>query len=350
MAKAKKLSSGAWRVQVYAGKGPNGKAKYISITRETEKEADFAALEYQLSRKKHNRNSVENKTLREAIDIYIENRDAILSPSTIREYRQTQRNALQGLMDIPLRKITQEMIQREINIEARTKAPKTVRNIHGLLSGVFREYLPNFQLTTKLPQKKKTTLYIPDIDTVNKIIQCATGTRMEVPILLAVCLGLRRSEILGLQWKNVDFKANTILINEAIVIGEDGNPVSKAPKSYAGTRKLQIPEILLRALKEKKETAESKYIVEMTGSTIYKAFRVLLSENDLPEMRFHDLRHVTASIMLALNVPNKYAAERMGHASENMLKNVYQHTLKSEEEKINQVINNFFSNNIKIEE
>ncbi len=347
MAKAKRLPSGAWRVQVYAGKSSSGKAKYISITRDTEKEANFAALEYQLAHEKRGRITPERMTLSQAIDRYIESRDAILSPSTIREYRQTQRNALKGLMDVPLHKLTQEMIQREINAEARVKAPKTVRNIHGVLSGVLREYYPEFRLTTKLPQKTKPKIYIPDFDTVNQIIAAARETRIEIPVLLAVCLGLRRSEILGLRRENVNFKNKTIRIDEAIVIGADGNPTSKDPKSYAGNRIVPMPDIVCTALeKEIAANPDNDHIVSMSGAMIYKIFKRILKQNNLPDMRFHDLRHVNASVMLALNVPNKYAAERMGHASENMLKNVYQHTVSSEFEKINQRINMFFDENL----
>ena len=349
MAKAKKLPSGAWRVQVYNGKNAAGKAQYVSITRDTEKEANFAALEFQLSRDKRGRNTPEKLTLREAIDRFIESRDAVFSPSTIREYRQTQRNALPGIMDVPLQKLNQEMIQREINAEARVKAPKTVRNIHGLLSAVLKEYLPDFRLTTKLPQKKKTELVIPSMDEVNNIISAAQGTDVEIPILLAVCLGLRRSEILGLRWSDVNFKAKTVRIAKAIVLDEDNTPREKDPKTYAGNRTVPMPDILVTALEKAKETATADHIITLSGEGIYKRFKKILKENDIPDMRFHDLRHMNASVMLALGIPNKYAARRMGHSTENMLRTVYQHTFQSEEEKMNERINSFFNEHIKSE-
>lgn len=348
MAKAKRLASGAWRVQVYAGKDANGKNKYISITRDTEKEANFAALEYQLGREKRRRTTTENMTLREAIGRYIESRDAILSPSTVREYRQMQRNALQGLMDVPLNKLTQEMIQREINSEARRKAPKTVHNIHGILSGVLKEYIPDFRLTTKLPQKTKTQIYIPDMEQVNQIISAARGTDIEIPILLAICLGLRRSEILALKWDDIDFDKRTVTISKALVLGENSQPFEKVPKTYAGNRAVAMPDILFNALKEKStDTDGDARIIAMDGAALYKRFKKILKTNNIPDMRFHDLRHVNASIMLALNIPNKYAAERMGHSTENMLKNVYQHTIRSEAQKIDNRINSFFAEHIK---
>lgn len=62
----------------------------------------------------------------------------------------------------------------------------------------------------------------------------------------------------------------------------------------------------------------------------------------LKHYRFHDLRHVQASVMLMLNVPDKYAMERMGHASTNMLKNVYQHTMKSKSEEVADKVDQYF--------
>ena len=58
--------------------------------------------------------------------------------------------------------------------------------------------------------------------------------------------------------------------------------------------------------------------------------------------RFHDLRHINASVMLALGVPNKYAQERMGHATDNMLKTVYQHTMSAEQAAVAQKVDDYF--------
>ncbi len=350
MAKAKQLPSGSWRVQVYTGRDAKGKAKYLSITCDTEDEANYAALAYRLGKKTAVDNKPENLTLYEAIDRYIEARDAVLSPATVREYRQLQRNSLQGIMQVKLIKITQEMIQREINAEAKTLSPKTIRNRHGLLSAIMREYRPDFILTTKLPQKIKSRIHIPDLDTIQKIIEAADNApekELKVPILLAVSLGLRRSEILGLKWSNIDFEKNLITINCAVVLDEDNNQVEKAPKSYAGDRTLLMPDMLREEIKKLPRKGDSPFVVNLTGSMIYKRFQNLLKANNIPQMRFHDLRHVNAAIMLKLNVPNKYAAERMGHATEDMLKNVYQHTLENEMHDISLRVNEFFENNLK---
>lgn len=85
MAKAKQLPSGSWRVQVYLGEDENGKPIRKSFTASTKKEAEFKALNYQMHNKEMRQNP-SNLTLSEAIDRYIESKENILSPSTIRGY------------------------------------------------------------------------------------------------------------------------------------------------------------------------------------------------------------------------------------------------------------------------
>ena len=74
-----------------------------------------------------------------------------------------------------------------------------------------------------------------------------------------------------------------------------------------------------------------------------------LKKNGIKHYRFHDLRHVNASVMLALNIPDKYAMRRMGHATNNMLKTVYQHTMSEKEQQVNASVDNYFESIIKPE-
>ena len=113
MATAKKLPSGSWRVQVYAGKDASGKLQYRSFTRPTKKEAEFDALQWQLHYKEVTRDT-SAMTLAEAMEKYIQSKDGILSPSTIRGYDIIRREHLRGLMEVRLNRLTQAMVQEEI--------------------------------------------------------------------------------------------------------------------------------------------------------------------------------------------------------------------------------------------
>jgi len=337
---ATKLPSGKYRSQVFDGYDENKKRKYTSFIADTAKEADLMALQYSTSITKQPYKP-ENMT----IDRYIESKDSVLSPSTIRGYRGIRQRNLTGIIDTKLSKITPEIVQREINREFKEHSSKTVHNIHGLLSAALNVYYPDLKLKTTLPQKEKKYIYMPTEEEVNQIIYCVTDTPMELPVLLAVCLGLRRSEICGLMWNDIDFGKNEITIRQAKVLNAENEFNIKTTKTYSGTRKLRIPDVLLEPLK--KYHGDNEFVTVLNPNMISARFAKILLDLNITHFRYHDLRHYYASVLLALGVPDKYAMEQMGHATNNMLKNVYQHTLDKEKEKIKNKINDHFNQAIK---
>lgn len=134
---------------------------------------------------------------------------------------------------------------------------------------------------------------------------------------------------------------NYILIKEAVV-DADNVAVLKGTKSFAGTRKVMLPQYIKELIN--KQPKKNEFVVPLTGQTIYKRFVRMLENNKIPHCRFHDLRHANASIMLRLNIPDKYAMERLGHAQNSTLKIVYQHTMKDEAEKVSGILNKYFEN------
>ena len=241
-------------------------------------------------------------------------------------------------MPIKLSDLTQEAIQKTVNKMARIKSPKSVRNAHGLLSAVIAEYRPDMILRTTLPQKQKYDVSIPTNEDIERIMAAAKGTEMELPVLLAIWLGLRASEIRGLTWDCIS--GDTIHIRQAIVEGESG-PVIKGTKTYSGNRKIRIPQYIAGLISVQPRIDD--YIVHMSGQAMYKRFSRLCEKAGLSHYRFHDMRHANASIMLALGVPDKYAMERMGHATNNMLKTVYQHTMRSKQDEVADVVDGYFT-------
>ena len=337
MAKAKKLDSGSWRVRVYIGLDANGTKKYVSITKPTEKEANLSALELQLNAQMMN-DRPQELTFSTAIDKYIELKENVLSPTTIAGYKTIKRNHLQILSNVKLSSLTRELIQKAVNLDSATHSPKTVRNAHGLLSAVLDEYYPTFVLKTKLPSKVKYIPEIPNADNITKLIELSKGTDVELPILLGLWLGLRMSEIKGLKFE--DLRGNLLHIKRAMVKVEC-QEIVKQTKTYSSTRSIVIPDYIVELINNTDQNNE--YIIKLSGQAIYKRLVRLCEKNGLPHYRFHDLRHANASIMLALGIPDKYAMERMGHATNNMLKNVYQHTMSDEKIKTNDMVNDYFN-------
>lgn len=325
----KKLPSGNWNVVVMVG------GRRISITEPTEKKALAAAAAVKAGAKREKQIPL---TVGDAINRYIESKDAVLSPATVAGYRRIRANAFQELMPIHVSSLTQEQVQRAVNRMAKTKSSKSVRNAHGLLSATLSTYRPDFTLHTTLPQKQKTEISIPTPEHIQVILSGCSGTRMELPIYLAVWLGLRASEIRGLTWDCIS--GDTLHVKQAIVEGDHG-PAVKGTKTTAGDRRLHLPPQLLEIIQRQPKTDE--YLVHLSGQAMYKAFSRLCEKLGLPHYRFHDLRHANASIMLALGIPNRYAQERMGHATDNMLKAVYQHTMEHKRTEVDTAVDTYFS-------
>lgn len=314
MVKARKLPSGNWRALAYSGI-VNGKRSYKSFTAPTRREAEFLAAEYALKKKETLYNDI---TLGEAYTKYIESKSNVLAPDTVAEYSRAAKRDLQNLMPVKLKKLTQEMIQQEVNREALTHSPKTVKNMHGLLSSVLSVFEPDFKLRTRLPQKERKELYIPTDADISVLVENMNGLSIEIPILLAAFGALRRSEIAALDVEN-DIKGNVICISKAMVRGKNGDWVIKKPKSYAGYRTVEIPDFVAEKLKGWQNT--------MKPNTITNKFIILLKKCNLPHFRFHDLRHYHASILHALNIPDKYIMQRGGWSNRETLNKVYQHAM-----------------------
>lgn len=325
-----KLPSGMYRCQVMV----DGKRVSVVDENPAVAQAKAVALRAGIIEEKKVAPSM---TVGEAVDRYIESKDAVLSPSTIRGYRSIREKSLGKLETVRLDELTQEAVQRHVNELAREKTPKYCRNVHGLLSAALAAYRPDFTLHTTLPQKVKTEIQIPTIEEVQLLAEKAKGTRFELPFLLATWMGLRTSEIRGLTWDCIE--GDTLHVKQALVEGDDG-PVLKNTKTYSGDRKLPIPPYIKGLIEGQPKSGE--YIVPYSRNALYNRLRRMCEKYKLQHYRFHDLRHYQASVMLALGVPDKYAMERMGHASTNMLKNVYQHTMQRKSEEVAGAVDAYF--------
>ena len=166
-------------------------------------------------------------------------------------------------------------------------------------------------------------------------------------VLLATTLGLRRSEIFGLKWKDIDFKDKTIHIERAVVKNEFREYVEKTTKTTNSDRVLKMPQIVVDNLG--KQGKPESYIMPGGVDPMSSAYNRACKKYGFP-YNFHSLRHYCASVMLQSGIPNKYASEFMGHSTENMLQRVYQHTFKEAKEEYSRQLNNQMDNLFKPKE
>lgn len=329
MAKAKKLPSGSWSVNQFIGM-ENGKRKYKRFTAPTKREAEYLAAEFVAKKKRPSG----RMTVGEAIDRYIESKDGVLSPTTINGYRNLRQHHFAALMGIRLDKLTREDVQREVNQESKRFSAKTVINAHGLLAAALAMHSPDFILRTTLPRKIKPLKR--DLPTSDDVIRALAGNPVELPVLLAMCLCLRLSEVRGVRRCSVD--GDTLLIDRVIVTVKGKHIEKELPKTDASRRIVDLPPYLRDMILD----SPSEYITQLTGRAIYGRFVNAMKKAGFSGVRFHDLRHISASDMHARGISDRVAAERGGWAGTQTMQQVYQHSFSEDRKTADKIMCEYY--------
>lgn len=337
---ARQLPSGAWTCRVRVG------GQDASVTRPTKAEAQAEAMAIKHGLKAPDTPRV-TMTLAEAYAAYLTSREGVLSPSTVAGYKRLKRNTFQRLMPMQLSAITPELIQREISAMVREgKSPKYVANAEGLLSSVLKQTMPDKQFSLHLPPKRKPNLRQPDDKEIGAIMAAFRGSAVELPVLMALWMGMRLSEILGARHEDID--GGKLHICRAVVLDENNQPAEKdSAKTYAGDRWVNVPGYIAQLIAA--TGRDSGPLVTFSGAAIYKRFVRTLDRASIPRCRFHDLRHINAAVMVRLGVDSKYAQERNGWASDRMYKQVYAYAMSDQMAAINESIDGYFGNKMTTE-
>lgn len=328
------LPSGAKRIRVnYTDEF--GAYKRKSITAKTEKEVIRKAMEFENDiRHLSDRTGI---TVGEAVEEYIALKQYTLSPSTIKAYRTVLRCHFDTIKDTQVEKLTDRSVQMWINTLAqRGLTPKSVSNAYGLFLPSIKKYT-TFIPNVSLPQKKVYIHEYPQDYEVEKIVAASKGTVLEIPILLAAFGGMRMSEILGLKW--TDVKEDHIVVQRARIHVE-GQFVEKTTKSVSGTRLLPLFRPIRTALERTERSGE--FIVHNTPASLRKRYSTFLKHLGLPQYRFHDLRHHSASVGAKLGIPDDYMKQYIGHSTVNMLKR-YQHQMHSATSAFAKVLDDYYT-------
>lgn len=313
------LPSGAWRVRIMVD------GHTVSITRPTKKEAEKEALALKSGAVKV-ASGTKHLTLTEAIDAYIEKNRSDLSPSTIRAYRSYQKSRMQTAMNRDISGIADSQWQKWVDAELKEVSAKTVQNVWRLVA-------PSVKLATghepdvriaKAPIKRREYL---SQDQIKKFLAAVKGDKVEIPALLMIC-SLRASEVADLQWKDIDFTANTAHVRGAAVYDENNEFVHKElTKTDKSNRK--VP--LIPPLREALMTAAGKphkptdYICTMPGISVFKRINSICKANGLPEVGRHGLRHSFASLAFSLGIEPEIAMEIGGWSDLGTMRNIYTH-------------------------
>lgn len=222
-------------------------------------------------------------------------------------------------------------------------------NIHKAVKYAIRHDLITTNILAKL-DRPKSEVYVGSfysISEVENLFNAVRGDPVEFPVLMAAFYGLRRSEIMGLRWSSIDFDSNTLTIDHTVVqYRSEGKQVIEAKdrvKNKASCRTMplvpQYRELLLRMQERQKNCRalcgncyrESEYIyvndlgVPYRPNYVTEHFKRVLLKNGLRVIRFHDLRHTCASLLLKNHVDMKDIQMWLGHSHYSTTANIYAH-------------------------
>ena len=222
---------------------------------------------------------------------------------------------------------------------------------HSLLHLAFKSAVKRRVIATNpvdQADRPKATQYIGkyyNASELKELLDKAENDPIYIVIILAAYFGLRRSEALGLKWSAVDFDNKTVSISHKVIKTDDGIVGMDVMKTKSSYRTLPlIPQVEDALLKEKAKQDEMQRImrrgyckkytdyicVDAIGEIIKpdyvtNHFKILLRDNGLKQIRFHDLRHSCASLLLANGVPMKMIQDWLGHSDMGTTANIYSH-------------------------
>ena len=332
MPNARQLPSGSWRCEIYI----NGRR--ASFVEPTEYEAVKAGLVFKLTvdasdeATEYIRN---NLTLTEAIDVYVAKRTNILSPSTVRGYKQIQKNRFKSVMDSPIS--AKHDWQYVINEEAANGiSAKTISNSWGLIRSVLIENNIDYK-QPKLPQIIKKEIPFLQPDQIKPFLEAIQGDRFEMAYLL--CLhSLRRSEMLAVKKENIS--DNKIHVEGSVVMDKDGKMVEKETNKNSFSRRT-IP-IFIDRLNELVESAPEGTLVPHAAGNMFDHLKVICKNNNLPKLGFHSLRHSFASLCYHLGISEMGCQSLGGWEDPSTMRKIYTHLAEIDKKAAEEKLKSFF--------
>jgi len=237
-------------------------------------------------------------------------------------------------------------------------SPRTLLHVHRVLSEALEQAVRwqivhrNVCQAVEAPQPRRAEMRVLTPEQARRLLEVAEADDSVYghAVILALHSGLRLGELLGLTWQDVDLERGCVTVRRALQHLASDGPVFREPKTARGDRTIPLGPSAVDALRrlryrqvEKSLALASAYRdhrlvfvspqgTHLSGFALRRAFYRLLLEAGLPRIRFHDLRHTHASLLLARGVHPKIVSERLGHASIAITLDIYSHVLPNLQE------------------
>jgi len=224
------------------------------------------------------------------------------------------------------------------------KGTRTIQLIHSILRSSLKVAVANGIIARNpcegalLPRYERKEMKVLDENQVTKFLIAAEESRYKALYHLAITTGMRFSELIGLKWSDINWDKRTIRVQRQLqYIPHEGYEFND-PKTRSGIRTIMLGETTLGILRvhfrdnaHEDVTGENLIFVNGIGTQIYfkrfyKDFKRVLRTAGLPEIRFHDLRHTAATLMISNGIPVVIVSRILGHSKPSVTMNIYAHT------------------------
>ena len=367
----RKREDGRWEGRIVVGHKENGDPIFRYIYADTQKELTAKLRQNITAYQGVDLTEECRMTLSEWLDRWLEQMVAILRPSTLEHYRSDMEHhvkpylgqkKLTQITASDLRKLYDDL-KKQGRVhprpgQSRGLSTTTIHGIHttlhhALKSAVDQRLLPHNPADhvepPKVVHKSMTILNEEQLDTFLAAVE-------QDPIwknffYTELTTGLRLGEICGLMWSDFDAKKGTLSVNRTIHKEKGGRLVTGDTKTYAGTRTIVLPDSTAELLRGRKKNSYSVWIfpnplkpeAPMNPNTAYRQLKAILTENSLPDLRFHDLRHTFATHALANGVDAKTLSGILGHTKASFTVDTYTHTTTDMHKKAAEIVGGFLT-------
>lgn len=343
-------ADGQWVGTVSLGYGADGKRRRRTVYGKTKKEVQDKLAELQHQSRTGTLANASKMTVAVYLDRWLsESARVKVRGSTLESYERVVRIHIKpAIGHLALQKVTALDIESVYSaMEKAGKAPRMRQYAHAILRRSFKIAV-RWKLLTVNPCDAVESPTVPrneikplDSKETAQFLEAASVDRLSALYVLAITTGLRQGELLGLQWADIDLDRATLSVRRTLLFTKYGIQIGE-PKTDRGRRLVTLPSIAVEALRDhrKRMVAEGWAGAEWvfcssTGGHIWRgdlrehSLAKILKRAGLRHIRFHDLRHTAATLLLGEGVHPKVVQERLGHSTISLTMDTYSHVLPS---------------------